>query len=196
MFLARRPSMEHIERFLDRSRDLPLSYGPTGIVRHRPERGRFDEALVRIGHGDGDFARARAALTGWKQFDVGWLEIFPRCPPIETGTVVAVLIQHLGLWSLNGARVLYSVGGADGRAAFGYAYGTLTNHVESGEELFEVFVDPRNGDVMYRIRAVSGPQTTITRIGQPIVRLFQARFRRDSAIAIKRATSERTWNAD
>jgi uncharacterized protein (UPF0548 family) len=82
--------------------------------------------------------------------------------------------------------VLYGVDCLD-EARFGYAYGTLTNHAESGEELFEVFVDPPSGEVMYRIRAVSWPQTAFTRIGQPIVRVLQSRFRRDSAAAMTRA---------
>jgi uncharacterized protein (UPF0548 family) len=88
---------------------------------------------------------------------------------------------------LNGARVLYHVGGSAGQDAFGFAYGTLTNHAESGEELFEVFLDRQSGDVRYRIRAVSRPQSPLTRVGQPIVRLLQARFRRDSAEAMRRA---------
>ncbi len=66
--------------------------------------------------------------------------------------------------------------------------GTLTNHAEAGEELFEVFIDPQTDDVMYRIRAISWPQATLARVGQPIVRVLQARFRRDSAAAMERAT--------
>ena len=120
----------------------------------------------------------------WKQFDIGWVETFPRHAPVEVGTVVAVLIQHLGFWSLNGCRVLYNVGG-DRR--FGFAYGTLTNHAESGEELFDVFLDPESDEVRYRIRATSKSQAALARIGHPIVRALQARFRRDSAAAMKRA---------
>ena len=67
--------------------------------------------------------------------------------------------------------------------SFGFAYGTLTNHAEAGEELFEVFMDPRTEDVMYRIRATSWPRATLARVGHPIVRALQARFRRDSAAA-------------
>jgi hypothetical protein len=52
-----------------------------------------------------------------------------------------------------------------------------------------VFIDPQSGDVVYRIRAVSRPQAVLTWIGQPIVRPLQARFRRDSAAAMQRATS-------
>jgi uncharacterized protein (UPF0548 family) len=90
---------------------------------------------------------------------------------------------------LNGARVLYTVGSHNGDR-FGFAYGTLTNHAESGEELFEVFLNTENGDVKYRIRATSKPQAALAWLGQPIVRALQARFRRDSAAAMNRAMRE------
>jgi uncharacterized protein (UPF0548 family) len=177
MFFVRRPSRDSIDGFVRDSQKLPLSYGPIGVVNGETPCRHLDEAIVTIGRGRADFDRARAALRAWKQFDIGWVETFPRCAPVEVGTVVAVLIQHLGFWSLNGCRVLYKVGG-DGR--FGYAYGTLTNHAESGEELFDVFLDPESDEVRYRIRATSKPQAALALIGQPIVRALQARFRRDS----------------
>src|SRR3954451_13178807 len=96
MFLARHPSASDITRFLAASRELPLSYSPVGIVNETPRGKRFDEQVVAIGHGSGDFNRARAALMSWKQFDIGWVETFPRDAPVDTGTVVAVLIRHLG----------------------------------------------------------------------------------------------------
>lgn|SRR6266550_7242595 len=191
MFLARRPSRGTIDRFLLDSQDLPLSYGPIGIVRaETTARQGLDEAIVAIGRGKTDFARARAALMAWKQFDIGWVETFPRHAPVAVGTVVAVLIRHLGFWSLNGCRVLYLVGSLEDDARFGFAYGTLTNHAEAGEELFEVSVDPKTDDVMFRIRATSWPRAPLARIGHPIVRVLQARFRHYSAEAMKRATRE------
>ncbi|HKE83570.1 MAG TPA: DUF1990 domain-containing protein [Vicinamibacterales bacterium] len=192
MFLLRRPSRREIERFLDRSRRLPLSYGPTGTVRHGSAADRVGEHVVTIGHGKPDFERARLALAAWKHFDLGWVEAYPAQLSVEAGTDVAVLIRHLGFWSLNGARVLYQVGGFEGQDAFGFAYGTLTNHAESGEELFEVSIDRQSGDVMYRIRVVSRPQSSLTWIGLPIVRRLQARFRHDSAVAMRRSSSAPT----
>ena len=189
MFLIRRPSRLAIDRFLRDSQELPLSYGPIGIVKGQTGFDDLDEEVVAIGRGETDFERARAALMAWKQFDIGWVETFPRDAPVATGTAVAVLIHHLGFWSLNGCRVIYSVGSPDDVARFGFAYGTLTNHAESGEELFEVFIDPQTDEVMYRIRATSWPQAMLARVGQPIVRALQARFRRHSAAAMKRATS-------
>src|SRR5229473_376679 len=184
MFFVRRPSQEAIRRFVRDSQELPLSYGPIGIANGKTPCRDLDAAIVTIGRGRTDFNRARTALMAWKQFDIGWVETFPRHAPVEAGTVVAVLIQHLWFWSLNGCRVLYDVGG-DGR--FGFAYGTLTNHAESGEELFDVFLDSENDEVRYRIRATSKPQAALARMGQPIVRALQERFRRDSAAAMKRA---------
>jgi len=189
MFLARRPSAETIRRFLRESEDLPLSYGPVGLVRGEPARQDLDELTVTIGRGSADFERARTALTAWKQFDIGWVETFPRPAPTAVGTVVAVLIRHLGFWSLNGCRVVYCVGDPENDVRFGFAHGTLPNHAEAGEELFEVFVDPRTDDVMYRIRATSWPRAMLARVGQPIVRALQSRFRSHSAAAMARATS-------
>ncbi len=186
MFLARRPSPPAIDRFLRDSRDLPTSYEPVGLLKDACPDRRVDEEVVAIGHGREDFERARAALMAWKQCDIGWLQVFPQRTPVAVGTIVAVLIRHLGFWSLNGCRVVYDLGGhRDTR--FGYAHGTLVNHAEAGEEIFEAFVDAGTGNVMYRIRAASWARAPLARLGQPVVRLLQARFRRDSVEAMRRA---------
>jgi uncharacterized protein (UPF0548 family) len=191
MFLALRPSPKRIDRFIRECEQLPLSYAPVGIVRTEPVGRRFDEAVVTIGRGASDFRRAQRALRAWKQFDIGWVELFPRYASTAAGTNVAVLIRHLGFWSLNGARVVYGAGRGIEDGLFGFAYGTLGNHAEAGEELFEVALDEHSGDVTYRIRAMSWPHAPVTRIGQPIVRLLQARFRRDSLAAMTRAITRR-----
>ena len=195
MFLARRPTGEAIERFLADSRQLPLSYASIGIAQARPAGYDIDEAVVAIGRGLGDFNRAKAALAAWKQFDIGWAELVPRHASIEPGTVVAVIARHLGFWSLHGCRVVYQVGSGDQINSFGVAYGTLSNHAEVGEEIFEVSRRPDTDEVFYRIRAVSKPRALLARFGYPITRALQARFRRDSAAAMKLATAEsgRTW---
>ncbi len=187
MFLARRPTPQAIDRFLRDSRDLTLSYAPVGMVRTESGATGVDEVSVVMGRGQADFERARTALLAWKQFDLGWVELFPRQAPIEVGTGVAVLIRHLGFWSLNGCRVLYTVGSVDDATRFGFAYGTLTDHAESGEELFEIVMDSNTGDVVYRIRAKSDAQAPLARLGHPFVRVLQKRFRDHSVTAMKLA---------
>lgn len=58
MFRARRPSPAKIERFLRESQALPVSYGPTGILKADTVRDDLDEATVVIGHGKAAFERA------------------------------------------------------------------------------------------------------------------------------------------
>jgi uncharacterized protein (UPF0548 family) len=186
MFLLRRPSRSALERFVRDARELPLSYSPIGLAMADSQGGIVDEEIVAIGRGRADFDRAKDALGAWQQFGVGWVELFPAGASLERGTDVAVLIRHLGFWSLNGCRVVYPLDGGNGGLRFGFAYGTLTTHAESGEELFEVFMNPDSDEVLYRIRAVSRPHALLARLGYPYTRSLQARFRRDSIEAMKR----------
>ena len=190
MFLAHRPSLQEIATFLDASQRLPLSYEPSGLAQSGGAGFRTDEEVTTVGSGTVDFSRAVTALTEWRHFDLGWVELFPARASIEPGTAVAVAIAHLGFWSLNGCRVVYSTREAGG-STFGFAYGTLPNHAECGEEIFEVRLDPHTGDVSYRIRAVSRPRAAMAKLGFPYTRLLQARFRRDSALAVRRAIEGR-----
>jgi uncharacterized protein (UPF0548 family) len=185
MFLPRRPAPQKIKQFLERSQSLPLSYEPIGIAQESPRGFKIDEASSVIGHGVETFARAKQALTKWKQFELGWVELHPRDAPIEMGTVVAVLVRHLGFWSLNGCRIVYVID--EDEMKYGFAYGTLANHAELGEEIFEVGFDPGSQEVTYRIRAVSKAHAAAARLGYPYTRFLQERFRRDSIAAMRRA---------
>ncbi len=187
MFLIRRPTQRQIAEFLDQSRDLLLSYDPVGIARQTPEGFNADLASEVIGHGRETFERAKNALAQWRHYEMGWVELFPRGAAIELETNVAVLVHHLGFWSLNGCRVVYGIGDVESETNFGFAYGTLTNHAEMGEEIFEARLEPESEAVIYRIQAVSKPGAPMARIGYPIARYFQEQFRRDSIRALQRA---------
>jgi uncharacterized protein (UPF0548 family) len=185
MFLTRRPAPQKIKEFLERSQNLPLSYEPVGIAQESPRGFKIDEASSVIGQGVETFARAKQALTNWTQFELGWVELHPPGAPIKVGTVVGVLVRHLGFWSLNGCRVVYLLD--EDEMKYGFAYGTLANHAELGEEIFEVSLDPGSQEVTYRIRAVSKAHAAAARLGYPYTRFLQERFRRDSITAMRRA---------
>ena len=187
MFLTRRPTQRQIEEFLKQSPLLALSYNPIGIAQESPTGFNADLASTVIGRGRDDFERAKIALAQWRHYEMGWVELFPHGASIDPGTDVAVLVRHLGFWSLNGCRVVYRVGDRQSESSFGFAYGTLTNHAELGEEVFEVRLEPESEDVIYRIQAVSKPRAPLARLGYPIARYFQERFRRDSTEALRRA---------
>lgn len=186
MFLVRRPQQRAIDEFLRASQELPLSYTPVGVARSGGRGFRSDELKVRIGSGEAAYRRGMRALREWRQFDLRWTTVFPRAASTSPGTVVAVLIKHLGFYSLNGARVVYSIG-SEHSTEFGYAYGTLTNHAESGEEIFAVRFDESTGAVTYHLRAASRPRVFLARAGFPVTRALQARFRRHSARAMMKA---------
>jgi uncharacterized protein (UPF0548 family) len=186
MFLLRRPPARDVEAFLTTSRQLPLSYNPIGLAGQSPHDFDVDEQVVNVGQGNAAFERAKEALAGWKHFSLGWVELFPAQAAVAPGVVVAVLARHLGFWSLNGCRVVYLIG-ARTEQEFGFAYGTLSNHAEAGEEVFKVAIHPKTGAVSYVIRAVSRARAPIARLGYPVTRALQARFRRDSARALTRA---------
>src|SRR6266576_1375910 len=110
MFLIRRPNSLAIERFISNSAGLPLSYDRVGIAGENPTDFKLDEAGAVIGQGEEAFRRARSALMKWRQFELGCVELFHRAAAIEKDTNVAVLVRHVGFWSLNGCRVVYHLG--------------------------------------------------------------------------------------
>jgi uncharacterized protein (UPF0548 family) len=58
---------------------------------------------------------------------------------------------------------------------FGFAYGTLPHHVESGEELFQVRIDDKK-QVWYEIQAFSRPRHWMARLAFPVARYYQLKF--------------------
>jgi uncharacterized protein (UPF0548 family) len=189
MFSLLRPSARDIARFLADSRDVPLSYEGVGLALAANASFDADETSVVLGSGPATYERAKAALRVWTQFDLGWVTLYPRHASIEIGSVVAVLIRHAGFWSLNGCRVVYEIGN-DVAHEFGYAYGTLSNHGECGEEVFKVTMNRQSGEVSYVIQAASRPRAALARLGYPLARHLQARFRRDSARVMQQAAGK------
>ena len=124
--------------------------------------------------------------------ELSWAELLPRAAPIIPGTVVAVLARHLGFWSLNGCRVVYGVEETTGvYSSFGFAYGTLIDHAERGEEIFQVQFDRQTRDVTYTVRAASQPRALAAKVAVNTVRSLQERFRRESCEALRRAIAAR-----
>ncbi len=73
---------------------------------------------------------------------------------------------------------------------YGFAYGTLPDHAETGEERFLVEWDRASGEVWYDILAFSRPHLLLTRLGYPYVRRVQKRFGRESAAAMLKAVGD------
>jgi len=67
---------------------------------------------------------------------------------------------------------------------FGFAYGTLEDHAESGEERFAVEWDQQGDDVYYDLLAFSKPAKLLSRLAFPLSRSLQKRFASASKAAM------------
>jgi uncharacterized protein (UPF0548 family) len=192
MFKCRKPSEEAVERFIFSQRELPFSYSQPGATRREtpPSGYNVDHNRILLGMGSEIFERAAAALRKWKQFDLGWVKIVPPETAIEVDAVVAVQARTFGFWSLNACRIVYVIDENELVKKFGFAYGTLPDHVERGEERFTIEWHT-DDSVWYDIYAFSHPQHLLARLGFPITRQLQHRFVRDSLAAMTRTSANR-----
>jgi uncharacterized protein (UPF0548 family) len=191
MIFLRKPSHSMIRQFLERQAKLDFSYSAVGATADTPPTGFVvDRTRIKLGEGETIFVAAKAALQRWEHFQLGWVEVPMPNTPIKQGAVVAILARAGGLWWANACRIVYVVDETEHCCKFGFAYGTLSDHAESGEERFLVEWDRKSGEVSYDILAFSKPRHVLSRLGYPWVRKVQKRFRQDSAAAMLKAVSQ------
>jgi len=138
VYLGRRAT-EMIRAFLASQSALGLNYSAARATRTAPPEGfDLDHNRIKLGDGEGVLTRARAALERWNQFRSAWVEAWSPERTIKAGTVVAVLAHTIGLWWLSACRIVCVVDEPGSLQRFGFAYGTLPDHAETGEESFLV----------------------------------------------------------
>lgn len=189
MFLIARPTTGHIQEFLARQKHSRFSYpgigsssgafGPNGYV--------IDHTRTRLGSGAEVWNAAIRAINEWRMFSMEWLQLCWPDAPILEGTNVAVLIRHFGFWSLNAARIVYTISDRGAIMRYGFGYGTLLDHSERGEERFLVEWHTQDNSVWYDLFAFSRPQTIAAKLAYPLTRLLQRRFREDSKAAMTKS---------
>ena len=188
MFLLSRPSVAVVRRFVEEQFALEFTFSGVGASAGTPPTGYVvDRVRVKMGEGEAAFAAGRAALARWEQFRLGWVEPLAPTPGIQVGEVVAIGVRVFGVWWLNASRIVYVIDEAGPVTRFGFAYGTLPGHAESGEERFLIEWDRATDEVWYSILAFSRPRHWLARLGRPLVRRMQRRFGRESAAAMVRA---------
>jgi uncharacterized protein (UPF0548 family) len=104
--------------------------------------------------------------------------------------VVAAIARMFGIWSVNACRVVYVIDEPGSIRRFGFAYGTLPDHVEKDEERFMIEWDQGTGEFWYDILAFSRPRHPFIRPGNVYMRRMQKRFGRESAAAMKGVMEE------
>jgi uncharacterized protein (UPF0548 family) len=190
MWSIRKPSEAQLRAFLAAQSPLPFSYAEVGATqRECPAGYTLDHYRIALGKGRDVFEAACQALRRWQMFPRPWTEIFPADAPLQTGSVVAVLARFFGCWWLNACRVVHVLDETQPTRRFGFAYGTLPGHAESGEECFAIAWD-NDDTVWYEVRAVSRPRYWLAQLAYPLARRMQRRFARDSQAAMHAAVTQ------
>ena len=120
-------------------------------------------------------------------FKMNWCQLYPPDAAIEIDTTVAVAFHHFGFWSLNSCRIVYCIEEHNTLEKFGFAYGTLDEHLERGEERFMIEWTRTDDRVYYDLLAFSRPNNPLVHLGYPFARMMQKRFASESKLAMKRA---------
>jgi uncharacterized protein (UPF0548 family) len=181
MFFIRQPTEAVITQYISSQRHLPFSYSEVGATRREPPAGyTIDHNRIKLGTGQEIYDRAVVALRNWKQFDLGWVKIVPASTPLQPDATVAIRAQTFGFWSLSASRIVYVVEEDGPVKRFGFAYGTLPDQVETGEERFTIELHAADNSVWYDILAFSRPNQFLVRMGLPLARRLQKRFARES----------------
>lgn len=171
---VRKPELPELKRTLKIERSLPYSYKEIGAVTSEIYPSGYDHDLNRclIGEGPKVFADAKHFIQGYRHFPAGWTFVFSDGKIPETDLTLTTTFQQFGLWWINGLRVVDVI---DEPSFYGFSYGTLTSHIERGEELFYTEMMP-DGKVYYGIKAFSEPRFWGARLIKPYARGQQRRF--------------------
>jgi len=191
MFVLTKPADNLLQKFIVDSSNAEFSYEAIGGTRTVPPAGYdVDHNRSLIGHGASDFGAAKRAIDQWKMFDFEWVRLFNSNTPNVPGKNVAMVARHMGFYSINGCRIVYLLNETDKVQRYGFAYGTLTCHNETGEERFSVELHSKTGEVWYDLFAFSKPKHPLARIGYFYSRYLQKEFAKASMNAMKRAVEK------
>jgi uncharacterized protein (UPF0548 family) len=191
LFRLTSPSEAEIRSFISKQKDSFFSYPEIGAAAATVPAGyNVDHHRVLLGLGETTWQRAVEAIRAWRMFSMPWVNLHSSSAPIQVGTDVAVSVHHFGFYSLNACRIVYIVDDDDPMKRFGFAYGTLVEHAESGEERFTVEWNRDDDRVWYDILAFSRPRQMLARLGYPLSRSLQKKFANGSKLAMLQSVRE------
>jgi uncharacterized protein (UPF0548 family) len=192
MFLLGSKTENRVRQILERHKASKLSYEGVGRTQTllpggcEVHRGQF-----LLGEGSHVFYKAKEAVQLWRMFDIPWVRLYRENVPLNAGNTVAILAGGFGVWMVNLCRVIYVI---DEPRRYGFAYGTLPEHAEAGEERF--LVEWRDDNlVWYEVLAFSHEQQLLAKLAYPIARRLQKKFRNDSGLAMQKASAVLTTGA-
>jgi uncharacterized protein (UPF0548 family) len=188
VFCLHTPSADVVREFVEQQRFSEFSYPEVrASASLLPGGYNVDRNRILLGTGEATWRRATEAIRSWQMFNLPWMRLCWPTTPIQVGSDVAILVHHFGFCSLNAARVAYVVDEDGPITRFGFAYGTLREHAERGEERFTVEWNRSEDQVWYSILAFSVPNKALARLGYPLSRMLQKKFGKGSKAAMLQA---------
>lgn len=152
---------------------MELTYPQVGATEdgRLPDGYRQVKARARVGRGERVYAAALHALGSFDMQRAAGLRVRTDTAMATVGAKVefGFGLGPLRMWAP--VRVVWVV---NEPLRYGYGYGTLPGHPESGEEAFLVTLAP-DETVTLEVRAFSRPATWYSRLGRPMAEAVQDR---------------------
>jgi uncharacterized protein (UPF0548 family) len=188
VFSLLRPSPADLTRVTAEQADRELTYAEHGATRGAMPAGyHHDQWEADLGGFDeATFDRLSGALLDWRVQRGAGISVYPD-EPVQPGHTFAFWFRLAGAYVTAAARIVYVTSDADRR---GFAYGTLPQHPEQGEEAFHLIRD--GSRMLFRITAFSRPRHPLVRLGAPVSRLVQLRMNQAYLRAMCAAISDTT----
>jgi uncharacterized protein (UPF0548 family) len=176
VFSLTAPTDDEVRRFISKQKDSSFSYPDVGASATAVPAGyNLDHNRVQLGRGEKTWQRALGAIRTWRMFSMPWVNLHWQSAPIVVGTDIAVSIHHFGFYSLNACRIVYLVDEEGPVKRFGFAYGTLAEHAEGGEERFTIEWSRTDDTIWYDVLASLAP----VRCSPDWDTRYRDRFKRD-----------------
>jgi uncharacterized protein (UPF0548 family) len=170
-FWIRKPNPTRLAQLLDEQRSALLSYPEVGATAGQIPSGYHAVREARtLGRGEGVFERAAEGIRAWAPQRAAGIDLVPARPQLVEGESLLLSFRSFPFHVTAACRVVYVVDEPD---RYGFGYGTLPLHPESGEEAFIIERDG-DGEVRFTITAFSRPQVLLSRLGALIARRVQA----------------------
>ncbi|MFF1648290.1 DUF1990 family protein [Streptomyces sp. NPDC058240] len=165
-----------------------LTYPEVGATRLGPLPDGYHHLhhRTRVGHGRADFEAAGAAVTRWRMHRVSGAGVHASADRAEAGVTVRVSLGAGPFRFTAPCRVVWAAYEKD---RVGFAYGTLAEHPECGEESF-VVESADDGTVWFTVMAFSRPAAWYTRLAGPLVPLTQRWYARRLGSTLRRIVAE------
>ena len=183
MFFVSLPSDHQVRALLRKRADAPCTHADVGLSERElevaPEGFVLDRYGTELGEGRVLFERACAVLARFGNYPSSFTRVVRAPGELAKGHLFATVATHFGFASVHPCRVLYVV---HEESRFGFGFGTLAGHAESGEERFMVRIDGTR--VRYEVLAFSRPDGVLGRLSAPVARRYQLRFQRETLAAM------------